>query len=116
MSQPRVKSQIRVQAWLRQAAGAGLMAAVVRKGDDDAGAIILKINRFAAGCDVCVGVTGDDGTPAWLRALGDGAAPEREADAYIHRQIGYDSDVWVVEIEDPKGLFTLPEPVIRGQK
>ena len=92
------------------------MAAVVRKGDDDAGAIIMKVNRFASGCDVFVGVTGDDGRAAWMRALGDQAVTEAAADAYVARQVKFDSDAWVIEIEDPKGVFIMSEPVVNARK
>ena len=90
----------------------GLMATVARSGDADAGAIILKINHFRDGCEVYTPVTAPDGSPAWMRALPDGASSEADADRYISRQIQYDSDIWVVEVEDPKGQFTLDERVI----
>lgn len=105
-----------VQGWLRKCAVQGLHGAVVRRGDDDAGSIILKVNHFGAGCDVYVAVTAPDGTSAWLMALGGVAKPEREADTYIARQTKYDADVWVVEIEDPKSVFAMSEKVIEDLK
>jgi GMP synthase (glutamine-hydrolysing) len=116
MSQPRVKSQIRVQAWLRRCATAGLMAAVARKGEEESGAIIIKVNRFAAGCDVFVEVAGDGGEPVWMRALGDASVREADADAYIARQVRIDADLWVLEIEDPRGVFVMTEPLMAAQK
>ncbi len=109
---PRLKTELRVQAWLRRCAGMGLMAAVVRKGDVEAGALFLKINRFAGGCEVFSGVTQADGSPAWMRAGASGPVPEREANAYLARQYGYDPDLWVLEIEDPKAQFSLDEPIV----
>ncbi|MDX2223032.1 MAG: DUF1491 family protein [Rhodospirillaceae bacterium] len=111
---PRIKSQVRVQSWLRRCAAQGLMAVVVRSGDADAGAILVKVNRFAGGCDVFAPVTAPDGSSAWLRALGPAPKSEKDADAYIARQVGYDSDLWVVEIEDPHGRFVFDEPVLAG--
>lgn len=109
----RLKSEVRVQAWLRRASGLGLMGAVVKKGEPESGTVLLKINRFGAGCDVFSPVTAPDGTPAWMAAFPKGPAPEKEADAYLARQATYDADLWVVEIEDPKGVFTLDEPVVK---
>lgn len=109
----RLRSEIRIQAWLRRASGLGLMAVVARKGETESGAVILKINRHAAGCDVFTPVTSPSGEAAWMRAFAKGPAPEREADAYLQRQAKYDPDLWVVEIEDPKGLFELDEPVMK---
>ncbi len=88
------------------------MAAVVRKGDVEAGALFLKINHFAAGCEVFSGIAGPDGGPAWFRATGAQPVPEKEADAYLARQVSYDSDLWIVEIEDPRNVFALDEPVV----
>jgi hypothetical protein len=81
------------------------MATVARRGDGDAGALFLKINRFGAGCEVLSGVTGGDGSPAWLRATGAAPVTEHDADLYLARQAKYDSDLWVVEVEDPKSQF-----------
>ena len=110
--QERLKTELRVQAWLRRCAVAGLMATVARKGDAEAGALFLKVNRFRAGCEVFSGATRPDGQPAWLRATGAVPVPEAEADAYLTRQSRYDTDLWIVEIEDPKGAFTLDEPIL----
>lgn len=108
----RLKSELRVQAWLRQCTARGLMATVARKGDVEAGALILKINRFAAGCEVFSGVSAPDGSEAWLRASGPKAISEKDADAYVARQAKYDPDVWVLEIEDPKAQFKLDGPIL----
>jgi hypothetical protein len=112
-STPRLKAELRVQAWLRRAAGLGLMATVARKGEAESGTLILKLNRHASGCDVFSPVTAPNGQPAWLSAFPKGPAKEKDADAYLQRQAGYDPDLWVVEIEDPKGLFALDEPVLK---
>jgi GMP synthase (glutamine-hydrolysing) len=103
---------MRVQAWLRRCQAQGLMATVACKGDVDAGALFIKVNRFANGCEVFSGTVAPDGTPAWLHALG--PAPEREADGYLARQRKYDADLWIVEIEDPQGRFQFDEPVVKA--
>ena len=109
----RLKSELRVQAWLRRAAGLGLMGAVAQKGEPESGTVLLKINRFAAGCEVFSPVTTPAGEAAWMAAFPKGPAPEKEADAYLQRQAKYDPDLWVVEIEDPKGVFELGETILK---
>lgn len=108
----RLKSEIRIQAWLRQCSAQGLMATVARRGDGEAGAVMLKINRFGAGCEVFSGVSAPDGSEAWLKASGPKPVPEKDADAYLARQVKYDPDVWVLEIEDPKAQFKLDGPIL----
>jgi len=108
----RLKTELRVQAWLRRCAGAGLMATVARKGDTDAGVLFVKVNRFAAGCTVFSGATAPDGSDAWLRATGPTPVMEREADLYLARQAKYDPDLWVLEIEDPKSQFQLDGKIL----
>ena len=109
----RLRTELRVQAWIRRAQSMGLMATVARKGDADAGALFLKFNRFRAGCEVFAGAAAPDGTPAWLRATGPAPVAEKEADGYLARQAEYDPDLWVVEIEDPQGQFKFDEPVLK---
>ena len=108
----RLKTELRVQVRLRQCAAGGFMAAVVRKGDPDAGALFIKVNRFAAGCEVFSGVTQGDGAAAWLRSTGPAPVSEKEADRYLARQHTYDPDLWVLEIEDPKAQFVLEGQIL----
>jgi hypothetical protein len=97
-------TEIWVSAHLRRCAIDGLGATMVKKGDPDAGAVLVKLylGRIE-GCRVMTRVTGPDGEPAWMPALGGGLVPEPEADAYIARQTGRDPDLWVIEVDDPKG-------------
>ena len=96
-----------VSAQIRQCDRAFLPAAVVRRGDPDAGTVLIKVNRFEQGVTVYAETTAFDDEPAWLRGTGPNPVPEAEADAYIARQVARDPDVWVIEIEDLKGAYRL---------
>jgi hypothetical protein len=87
-------------------------ATVVRRGDPDAGTVLVKVNRFDAGVTVYAQATTLDGDPAWSRGTGPNPVPETEADAYIARQVARDPDVWVLEIEDRKGAYKLDGKVV----
>ncbi|MEO5335271.1 MAG: DUF1491 family protein [Magnetospirillum sp. WYHS-4] len=106
-----MKASIWVQAQLRLCDGACLAAAVARRGDPDAGSVLLRLNRLNGTSDLFVPVTGDDGARRWMRAGGPEAIPDQAAEAYIRRQVDIDPDLWVLEIEDPKGRYALDHPV-----
>ncbi|MCY4239699.1 MAG: DUF1491 family protein [Rhodospirillaceae bacterium] len=109
---PRLKASIWVDAEIRRCRAVGIDAYLVRRGDEHAGAILIKHNRFGNDCIVYTPTTSADGSRAW--SLGTGVEPvlEADADAYIARQRKFDPDLWVIEIEDPKSQWTLAEPVI----
>ena len=112
MSVAALKSKLLVQACLRAANSAGTPAAVVRRGYEDAGAVLLKINRGPIGCTVLSQVRTNEGELAWMRATGPEPVTEPDADAYIDRQAKYDPDLWVVEIEDREGRHPLGDRII----
>ena len=101
-----LKPYIWVQATIRRCDLEAIPAAISRRGDSDGGAILVKLQR-AEGWSVHgqALIGGDEGETGWLRGIGPG--PEADADAYIARQVKRDPDLWVIEIEDPKGRFTL---------
>lgn len=109
---PRIKAEIWVEAEIRRCRVNDIDAYLVRRGDADAGAILIKHNCFAAGCTVYAPAMAMDGGRAWSRGTGEAPVPEAEADDYIKRQQGYDPDQWVIEIEDPDGRWMLAEEVV----
>jgi GMP synthase (glutamine-hydrolysing) len=110
--EPRLKTGIWVKAHIRKAAVAGVPVVVVRHGDDDAGTVLIKVNTLTPeGCTVLAASRDLDGRRVWRRATGDAPVSEADADGYIARQTGYDSDLWVIEIEDREGRHFLDEPI-----
>lgn len=107
MEKDRLKSGFWISAQVRLCDQAFIPVAVLHKGDPDAGAILLKINRLGDGCEVLTQVRNIDGTPAWMKGTGETPVNEGEADAYIGRQRGRDPDLWVLEIEDPNSRYEL---------
>jgi hypothetical protein len=105
----RLKSGVWIQARVRQCDLDGVPAVVVRCGDPDAGAILVKLNRAGAGCVVYTRFRDMEGETSWMPGTGDEPVEESAADAYIERQTARDRDLWVLEIEDHRGDFTLDE-------
>lgn len=112
MTDARLKAEIWVKAQLRLCDIACIPAVVVRRGDADAGSVLLKINRLGGGCRVLGRAYTETGERAWLPATGDAPVKEDEADAYIRRQLDFDPDLWVLEIEDPEDRYSPDAPIL----
>ena len=98
----RVRTQVWVQAQIRVCDQRNIAVFVRKKGDIDAGAILIKLNGFSEGSIILTQVTGADRSQ-WMRGTGETPVSDTEAEAYIERQLKWDPDLWVLEIEDPKG-------------
>ena len=109
MREPRVKTSIWVAALIRRAELAGASAFVARKGEADAGAVIVKIALLDGRARVWSSTYGSEGQRRWMKATGANVVPDADAEAYVARARGRDADLWVVEIEDREGRDFLTE-------
>ena len=115
----RLKSGIWVAAYLRRCNVEGAFAAVRRRGADEAGAVYIKVNRLD-GTGILYGpapqAVFDEAQPAERRftpILGrEGPVPEADIEARLTREIGFDPDIWIVEIEDRAGRHFLDSAVV----
>jgi hypothetical protein len=106
----RLKTKLQVMAAVRLCAVHAIPIVVARRGDEDAGVILVKLNRLDRGFTVLTQTRTGLGDLAWLRATGEAPVDEATADAYIARQLQRDPDAWVVEIEDREG-----RPIFSGR-
>lgn len=111
MTEPRLKTAIWVQALVRQVEVAGATAIVLRKGDGDGGAVLLKLTDRAT-CTVLAQTHDPAGGRAWIKGTGPTPVDDATADAYIARAWARDPDLWVVEIDDPKRRFAFSGRVL----
>lgn len=110
--EPRLKPGLWVKAQLRLCDRAGLSLTVLRRGDDDAGSIILKLVGADGQADLLTQTTGPAGGRAWMRPLGPDRVEESEADAYIRRQGEFDPDIWALEVIDRAGVYEIDGDVL----
>jgi hypothetical protein len=111
----RLKSEIWVKAYLRRCRLEGADALLVRRGDADAGAIYIKVSRLDASLfgPAPAGLDEAREDRRWEPCLKGGAMGEAEVDAFLERQIGFDSDIWIVVVEDRAGRHFLDDWLAR---
>jgi GMP synthase (glutamine-hydrolysing) len=107
----RLKAEFWVKAHIRRCRVQDVEATLVRRGDDSAGAVLIKLNMLENGTAVLTQTRDANGDLVWLQATGAAPVSDADADAYIARQLRVDSDLWVIEIEDRAGRHCLDEPV-----
>ena len=104
----RLTARFWVDAYLARLRFQDIPAFVVSHGDDTAGAVLIKLNTldgqataFQRSFDL---MTGDR---KWMELS---SGPEADVDASITKQRSFDSDLWVIEVEDRAGRHLLEEP------
>jgi len=105
---PLLKAGFWTSALIRRAETAGAFAAVVKRGDKDAGACLLKVRLLNGEATLYRPIRNMEGARVWLPK---GPEEEREIDNYINGRVDDDPDLWIVEIEDRKGRHFLTEPI-----
>ncbi len=108
---PRLKTALWVQAQVRRCDLELIPVVVARRGDPDAGSVLLKLLRRGGCCLVLRRITRLDGGMGWMVGGGGGEIPESEADEYARQEIEFDRDLWVVEIEDFDERYELDGPI-----
>ena len=106
----RLKTVIWVAAYLRRCNVEGVFAAVRRHGAEEAGAIFVKINRLD-GTGALFGPAPqsafDEAQPAdrlFVVVAGrDTPAADADIEARLTKEIRFDPDLWVIEVEDRAG-------------
>lgn len=103
----RLTSRFWVDAYLTRLRMFDIPAFVVAHGDDTGGAVLVKLSTldgkailFQRSFDL---MTGDR---TWTELAG---GSEADVDVSINRQRGFDSDVWVIEVEDRQGRHLLDQ-------
>jgi hypothetical protein len=113
----RLKSAIWVAAYIRRCHGEDAFAAVRRRGAEEAGTIFIKLNRLDGTAELfgpAPQSAFDEAHPsdrAFVRSLGEGPVPEAKVEERIAREVRFDSDAWIIEVEDRKGRHFLERVV-----
>jgi hypothetical protein len=106
----RLRSKIWVAAYLRRCGAEGISAVLRRRGASDAGAIFVRVDRLdgrsalygpapqSLGIDLERGIERAFTRmhdPEWIDAP--------EVERRLARELSFDPDIWIVEVEDREG-------------
>ena len=110
--EPRLQTDFWVKAYVRRCTVEGGAAFVLRRGNAEAGVVLIKLNHLNGGFVVLARSRDLDGNLVWRQATGAVPVEEAAADLYVEKQVNFDPDLWVIEVEDRDGRHFLDEPVV----
>lgn len=104
----RLRADIWVSAYLRRCAVEGAAAALRRRGAAEAGAIFVAVDRLDGRAALYAPAPQSLMAPLglerlWVRAHAPPWLDPGEVDKRMRREIDFDPDLWLVEVEDRQG-------------
>ena len=108
----RLKSSIWVAAYLRRCQTDGVFGAVRRRGAEEAGAVFVKVATLDGNATLYAPAPQtvyDDSRPIerMFAATAPQPIPESSVEERLAKEIRFDPDAWIVEIEDRAGRHFL---------
>ena len=111
MRSHRLKTKLIVNALQRTCSRINLPFYVLKKGEENAGNIFIKILITETTSKVLSQINDLNGGTRWEPiGLENYIISNSEADKYIEKQIHIDPDTWILEIEDKHGEFNITDP------
>ncbi len=105
----RLKSALWVAAYLRRCQVEGAFAVVRRHGAEDAGAVFVRVSRLDGTSDLFGPApqsaldTSPGADRSFAASLAQQPAPDAAVEAKLEREMKFDPDLWIVEVEDAAG-------------
>jgi hypothetical protein len=109
----RLKTALWVAAYLRRCQVEGVFAVVRRRGAEEAGAVFVRISRLDGTSDLFGPAPQSEVNAAqpvdraFSASLAVQPAPDAAIEAYLAREVKFDPDVWILEVEDRGGRHFL---------
>jgi hypothetical protein len=107
VSVPRLRADIWVSAYLRRCSVEGAFAALRKRGAEEAGAIFVVLDcldgRMAVYGPAPQSEAGDDGVRRFARQHDEEWIDGAAAAQILARERKFDSDLWIVDVEDRQG-------------
>ena len=97
MTAPRLATSVYVGALIRRAEAEGGFAAVIAKGDQTAGSVLVILTERGADPRLFERILQQDGLYSWQQV----AESESEVPGFVARRRRFDPDLWVLELDIP---------------
>lgn len=112
MTEPRLKTSLWISAQIRLCDLSSMSAIVARRGDSDAGQVMILRDLMDGTVELFARTTDLDGNRAWRCVSGPEPVTSAAAQEIIEREAGFDPDLWVLAVEDRDRKYELDAPVI----
>lgn len=100
-------------AYLRRVASEGVIAVQRRRGAAEAGAIFIKIDRLDGSSSLWGPAAQSEADPEGERRftalMKTEIAPSADVEARLQRELRFDPDLWIIEVEDRAGRSFLSD-------
>ena len=110
----RLSTHVEVGSILRRAAAAGDFATVLRKGDEERGALLLIVTSRGQHSAILERVLSLDGDYLWQRSGPPESASSMEIADFLAKRARFDTDFWAIELDiaDPERFIA--ETIVSG--
>ena len=99
--EPRLPAHLEVAALLRQVQAAGGFAAVLQKGERDAGTLLVVCCRNGVQRSIFERLPSVDGTRAWSLSRTETLENKAEINQFLAKRSAQDPDLWAIELDIP---------------
>jgi hypothetical protein len=104
-----LKSEFWVKAYLKRLSLEGISGYVVHHGDDDAGDLLIKVSTFDGAAQLFQREHDLETRQRVWNCTFFGS--EEDTDALVKKKLGFDPDLWVLEVEEMQGRHFLDSTV-----
>ncbi|TFI59527.1 DUF1491 family protein [Sphingomonas parva] len=98
---PRLSTNLLIGALVRKAEAEGGFAAVLSKGDESSGSILVILTEKGTNPRLYERLLGADGLYSWQLALTAETDKSLEMSDFLARRRRFDPDLWVIELDVP---------------
>ena len=114
MSHARLPTHVEVASILRRTAATGDFATVMKKGDEDRGALLLIVTSRGRHVTCLERALGIDGLYRWTQVGPGESAGSAELQEFLRKRARFDEDSWAIELDIAEPERFIAETTLMG--